>query len=394
MPWNETCAMGERMKFIVECERQEYSMAAVCRSFGISRKTGYKWVRRYETEGPSGLEERSRAPHNHPNAVSEQIEQLIVGARAAHPTWGPKKLKAWLERREPAQPWPAASTFGRILRRHGLSARRRRTRSVAPYTEPFIDTQQANDTWCADFKGWFRTGEGMKCHPLTISDAYSRYLIRCQALAKTTHELVKPLFEAAFIECGLPRAIRTDNGAPFATRALHGLSRLSVWWVKLGIVPERIEPGKPQQNGRHERMHRTLKQEATRPAQRTLRAQQRRFDQFRGEYNDERPHEALGGATPREHFRPSQRAYPLREPQVQYPEGTTVRRVRSNGEIKWRGRKLYLSEALVGELVGLEQVDDRYWSVLFGPVQLAWLDDHNRNLIQPGNEKTPSRKEP
>ena len=383
MPWESTCPMEERMKFVVECMCGELGMAEVCRSFGISRKTGYKWLHRYGREGPQGLLERSRAPLHHPNAVSEQIEQMVVEARAAHPTWGPVKLLDTLERQHPAQGWPARSTIARILKRHGLSKQRKPRRRVAPYTKPFHGIEQANDTWCADYKGWFRMGNGRKCCPLTISDAHSRYLIRCQAMHEMTYERSRALFEAAFIDYGLPETIRTDNGTPFASTACAGLSRLSVWWVKLGIVPERIEPGHPEQNGRHERMHRTLKEEATIPPGHDLPAQQRRFDSFRQQYNNDRPHQALDNRRPAEVFVPARRHYPLVEPEVNYAHGVTIRRVRHNGEIKWKGRKLYLSEVLAGEPVGLEQIDDRYWSVSFGPQQLLWLDDHTCKLIEP-----------
>lgn len=383
MPWERTCPMEERMKFVVEYIRGELGMAEVCRSLGISRKTGYKWLDRYGHEGPQGLQERSRAPLHHPNAVTERIEQMVVKARAAHPTWGPVKLLDTLERQHPALGWPARSTIARILKRHGLSKARKPKRRVAPYTKPFHGIEQANDTWCADYKGWFRMGNGRKCYPLTISDAHSRYLIRCQALHEMTYERSRPLFEAAFIDYGLPATIRTDNGVPFASTACAGLSRLSVWWVKLGIVAERIEPGHPEQNGRHERMHRTLKEEATIPPGHDLQAQQRRFDSFRQEYNNDRPHQALDNRRPAEVFVPARRHYPLVEPEVHYAHGVTIRRVRRNGEIKWKGRKLYLSEVLAGEPVGLEQIDGRYWSVSFGSQQLLWLDDHTCKLIEP-----------
>lgn len=383
MPWESTCPMEERMKFIVECLRGELNMAQICRSFGISRKTGYKWLHRYETYGPEGLKERSRAPVRHPNAVDEEIENMILEERAAHSSWGPIKLLDKMERRDPARQWPAASTVALILKRHGLSRERKRKGRVPPYSEPFGDIEKPNDTWCADYKGWFRMGNNRKCYPLTISDAHSRYLIRCQGLHETSYERTKPLFEAAFIDYGLPEAIRTDNGTPFASKACAGLSRLAVWWLKLGIVPERIEPGHPEQNGRHERMHRTLKQEATIPPERDLAAQQRRFDIFRQEYNHERPHQALNNLRPAEVFVPSQRQYPLVEPEVKYADGVTIRRVRSNGEIKWKGRNIYLSQVLTGELVGLEQIDDRYWSISFGPQQLLWLDEHTCKCIEP-----------
>ncbi len=383
MPWESTCPMEQRIKFVFEYQKGELTMAAICRAFGITRKTGYKWLRRYETAGLEGLREHSRAPLHHPNAVDEQLEDMIVELRGAHPTWGPVKLVDVLERKCPEMMWPAPSTVALILKRNGLSKDRKRKRRVPPYTQPFAGIEKPNDTWCADFKGWFRMSNNRKCYPLTISDAHSRYLICCQGLHEMTHKRTKPLFQAAFIENGMPDTIRTDNGTPFASKACAGLSRLSVWMLKLGIMPERIQLGHPEQNGRHERIHRTLKAEATRPPERNLRAQQRRFDTWRREYNHDRPHQALGNLRPAEVFEPARREYPLIEPQMQYPKGMTIRRVRTNGEIKWRGRKLYLSEVLAGEPVGLEQIDDRHWSVSFGPQQLLWLDDYTCKFIEP-----------
>jgi transposase InsO family protein len=329
------------------------------------------------------LEDRSRAPHHHPQAVAEAVAAQILAARRAHPTWGPRKLHVWLRRREAPTSWPCPSTIGELLRREGLTVpRRRRWRSV-PYRQPFAACDQPNAVWCADFKGWFRTGEGKPCYPFTLSDATSRFLLRCQALARTDHDAVQPLLEAAFREYGLPQAIRTDNGPPFASTTLGGLTRLSIWYVRLGITPERIAPGHPEQNGRHERFHRTLKQDATLPPQATRRAQQRAFDRFRQEYNFERPHEALAMAVPASCYHPSSRPYPRRLPELNYPEGTQVRRVRHNGEIHWRSRFLYVSQTLAGELVGVIPVDDRYFRLRFGPLELALLDSHRHRLIVP-----------
>lgn len=253
MPWKATCVMDERMQFVVACVAGEESMAELCRRFGISRKTGYKLLDRYEREGPVGLENRSRAPHHQPNAIGEAMQALLLNARGVHPTWGPRKLLAYLQRKHSRSDWPAPSTVGDLLRRHGLVVPRRRRRSRAATPTDLQTPSAANQLWCADFKGWFRTGYGRRCTPLTITDAHSRYLLRCQALGLRTHEvLVRPLFEATFREYGLPQAIRTDNGPPFASLGLAGLSVLSVWWIRLGIIVERIKPGHPEQNGRHE----------------------------------------------------------------------------------------------------------------------------------------------
>lgn len=382
MPWKETCAMDERVRFMGEWLGRSERMVDLCRYYGISRKTGYKWVRRYEELGVVGLEEMSRAPLQHPNAVSEEMVGRVVQARKVYPRWGPKKLRAWLEKESPEEEWPSVSTFGNILRRRGLVSQRRRRRRVQPYGEPFSRDMKPNDVWCADFKGWFMTGDGSRCNPLTVTDGLSRYIIRCEGLESTDIASVRPVFAGAFREYGLPAVIRTEDGHPFASVGYGGLSRLSVWWVKLGILPERIAPGRPEQNGRHERMHRTLKEETAAPPAATLGLQQKAFDEFRRMYNEGRPHEALGQKTPGEIYRPSEREYREKPPEVEYPDRFVVRRVRRNGEIKWKGEKIFLSEVLVGEPVGFKQVDDRYWRVYFGPLAIAWLDDHQANLLK------------
>ena len=278
MPWKETCVMDERMRFMGMWLSDEWSLASLCRYFEISRKSAYKWISRYLKNGPVGLEDHSRAPHHHPQTVSEPVEEAILLARRSHPTWGPRKLQAWLCRRNSSVIWPAASTIGAILKRHGLVVPRKLRRTTQRYSEPFVGCRQPNAVWSADLKGWFLTGDGRRCDPLTISDNYSRYLFKCQAVRRTDFESIQPVFETTFREYGLPIAIRTDNGPPFATLTVGGLSRLSIWWLKLGVIPERIEPGKPAQNGRHERMHKTLKRDAATPPKRSWRAQQKAFD--------------------------------------------------------------------------------------------------------------------
>jgi putative transposase len=389
MPWKETCPMKERLKFVGYYLDGELSMAALCREFGISRKTGYKLIRRFVEDPKDGLKNRSRAPDRHPNAVSDEIVGLIVAARRRHPTWGPKKLRAWLARTDPSRTWPAASTIGDILCRCGLSVPRRRSRKTAVYQEPFVGCDYPNAVWSADFKGWFMTGDGTRCDPLTISDNYSRYLLRCQAMPSPDYAHVQPVFAAAFREYGLPVAIRTDNGAPFATTTVGGLSRLSIWWLKLGIIPERIVPGHPEQNGRHERMHRTLKRETATPPQRSWRAQQRAFDRFRREYNQERPHEAIGQTIPASLYQASPRTYPLIVPAMAYPDDMLIRTVKSQGDISWKSRHVYLSETLAGELVGLKQVTDRFYDIYFGSIRLARLDAYEKRLKHlPRSKKT------
>ena len=373
--------MKERSRFVVEQESGRYAMAELCRIFGISRETGYKWVERYEAGGPAGLADRSRAPRCHPNAVPEEVEAVILETRAAYPTWGPKKLRAWLQEHRPGRRWPAGSTIGEILERHGLTVPRKKRRRTPPYTEPFAACAGPNAVWCMDFKGWFRTGDGVRCDPLTISDAFSRYVLRCQALSDTCCETVRPLCEAAFREFGLPWAIRTDNGSPFASRGIAGLSRLSVWWLRLGIVPERIEAGHPEQNGRHERMHRTLKAETASPPAPTVRGQQRAFDRWRVCFNEERPHEALGERTPTSVYTASPRPYPERLASVQYPEDLVVRIVQKAGEFYWHSRRVFLGEAFGGEPIGLEPLDGRYWLVYYATVALGVFDAHRHRML-------------
>lgn len=386
MPWTETCAMDERTRFVVEYDLDDLSMAALCVKYGISRKTGYKWLARANEMGLKRLQEFSRAPQHHPNQVAAVVEQAVVALREAHPTWGPKKLRRRLQDSDSDTSWPARSTIAELLRRKGLVVPRKRRYRATPSQQPLAHCNGPNAVWCIDFKGWFLTGDGHRCDPLTISDAFSRYLIRCQAVEDTSGPGIRPLLEVAFREYGLPRAIRSDNGSPFASRAIGGLSRLSVWWIKLGIVPERIEPGKPQQNGRHERMHLTLKRETACPPASTGRGQQRRFDAFRKEFNEVRPHEALGLATPVSLYEPSPRVYPAQEPQVSYPADWVTRMVRVRGEVKFKG-PFFLGTALIGEPVGLEPIDGRYWRVHFGPVALGIFDEHRHRILTPREVK-------
>lgn len=383
MAWKETCVEKERMKFVAEVDSGEMSVSALCRAYGISRKTGYKWLRRFDMDGLEGLKDRSRMPGVHPNMVSEEIEERICKARRKHPHWGPKKLLSWLERRGQGQSLPATSTAGAILKRHGLVVARPARQRATPYTRPFEQCTDANQVWCVDLKGCFCTGDGRRCDPLTLTDASTRFLLRCQVLRRANGEYVRAVVETAFREYGLPLAIRSDNGSPFSSVAVGGLSPLSVWWLRLGIVPERIPPGRPQYNGRHERMHRTLKQETANPPCASLRAQQKAFDRFREEYNNERPHEALGQKTPAMLYTASGRPYPVRLPEFEYPQADQVRKVKFNGGFKWQSVDIYLSQCLAGELVGLEQVDERYWKVWVGPLELATLDGHKRVLVKP-----------
>ena len=373
MPWARTDWMSERLKFVAAYLEYEASFSDLCRDFGVSRKTGYKWVRRYEADGAAALEERSRAPHAHPNAVPAAIVEAVLSIRRRHPRWGPRKLRVILSRQQPRLELPAASTIGDILKRHGLVRRRRRIRRSSPYGDRLRQYDAPNAVWCADFKGCFSVG-GERCHPLTISDGYSRFLLRCRALRRPLYAYSKRVFESAFCEYGLPRAIRTDNGPPFSTLAPGGLSRLAVWWIRLGIRPERILPGRPDQNGRHERMHSTLKAETAKPPRSSFPAQQRAFDRFQVEYNDERPHEALGQQVPSSLYRPSLRPYPRRLPEPDYPAHFETRLVYPNGVISFGTAQWYTSACLPGELVGLEPCEDGRWRVHFGWVPIGFLD--------------------
>lgn len=383
MGWMETCAVDERMRFVMAVAGQEECFAATCRRFGVSRKTGYKWLARYEQDGVAGLVDRSRAPRAHPQALASEIVERCLAVRRAHPTWGPVKVRAFLQRREPGTVWPAASSIGAVFDREGLTVRRKLRRRCPPSTAPFAHCGAANDVWCIDFKGWFLTGDGSHCEPLTLSDAHSRYLLRCQALARPDTAHVWPVLDAALREFGLPRALRSDNGPPFASRGAGGLSGLSVRLVKAGVLPERIAPGQPQQNGRQERLHLTLLQDTADPPARSLRQQLERFHSFQETYNDERPHQALGNDTPAQHYAVSPRRWDgvMREPD--YEPDHAVRRVRRNGEIRWRGNTIYISTALIGEPVGLLEGEDGAWTVVYGPIELGLIAHRGDRLRKP-----------
>ena len=362
--------MDEKVRFVIEYERDEQTMSDLCAGFGISRETGYVWLRRYRQYGLAGLLDLNRAAHRHPNQTSEAVEKAVLELRQTHMRWGPRKLKRILERDKPGLRSPATSTIGAILKRAGLVAPRRKRRRTEPYTEPLQHAVEANRVWCADFKGWWKAGDGARIDPLTITDAWSRYLLRCQAVEKTDTERVRAIFEAAFREYGLPEAIRTDNGAPFASMAIGGLSRLAVWWIKLGIVPERIEAGHPEQNGRHERMHRTLKQDCAMVEDRW--AQQRELDRFRHEFNQVRPHEALAMETPASVYEASPR---------EYPASMRVLKIKSHGHFRWNKREVFLSEVLWGERIGLEEIDDGIFTVYFAHLPLAQFDATTGKLV-------------
>jgi transposase InsO family protein len=382
--------MEERLKFIQELESESETMAELCREFGISRKTGYKWQERYQKGGAEALAEQSRARHTQANAVSGAVRQAVIRARTEHRNWGPRTLHHWLKRKQAEVSWPSPSTIAEILRQAGLTQSRGKRLWVAPTPNGLETPGEANHIWCADFKGYFHCKDGTRCDPLTIMDAYSRYLLRCQLVWAVEGNYTRAWFENAFREYGLPERIRTDNGPPFATVALGGLSELAVYWIKLGILPERIKPGKPQQNGRHERMHRTLKACTAQPPAGTQRPQQERFDQFRREYNEERPHQALDMQTPASQYTVSPRCYPKRVRLAEYGSDRKVRTVGSCGRIRWSGERVFITKALQNEPIGLEGTEDGIWRLWYGHYPIGWLDE--RTMQASDLDRHPKRK--
>ena len=376
MPWKVSDPVSERLDFVRRWEGGE-RITDLCREFGISRKTAYKLKARYEEYGPRGLFDRSRAPKHIHHRTSEEVERLLLEVRRRHPTWGPKKIHGWLMLKQPGLSIPVPSTIGAVLKRHGITVTRRRKRMEIPYPAPLRTALAPNDIWCADFKGEFRVGTGQLCYPLTVTDRFSRYILRCEALEGTHTEPAKDVFDSAFREFGLPKIMRTDNGVPFAARSLWGLSKLAAHWLKLGIWPERIEPAHPEQNGQHERMHLVLKQETTRPAGANVLQQQELFDDFVDVYNNERPHEALGQRPPRQVYTPSPRQMPDLVPEPEYPLHDFVSRVCQAGDVKFCHRqpeRFFLTGVLAGELVGMREVEDGRWLVTFAGLDLGHFD--------------------
>ncbi len=352
-------------------------MAELCERYGISRKTGYKWIERFEEEGRHGLDDRSRAPKTCPHRIEPVVAYAICDARRRHPTWGPRKILQWMEPRYPAMVLPAVSTAGDLLARRGLVKKRRRRR---PHLHPGVVppvTTAPNDIWGADFKGHFKTRDGIYCYPLTMTDLHSRYLLTCHGLLSTKVVNVFPVFDRAFREYGLPRAIRTDNGVPFATTGIHGLSQLNVWWIRLGIQHQRILPASPQQNGKHERMHKTMKAEATHPPRANVQSQQREFNRFQNEFNNERPHDSLDGQTPASCYEASNRSYDGTIPPYEYPAHYIIKRVTNAGTIRFKHRLLFIANALKQNLIGLEETGDGVWSIYLCNVLLARLDERD-----------------
>jgi transposase InsO family protein len=367
--------MDQKVQMIGDWTTGEYSITELGQIYGVSRKTIYKWIERYGKMGACGLDELVRAPTRHPNAIPPDIVEELIAIKMKRQGWGPKKIVAWLSQQDNQYQLPAVSTVGEILRRAGLVRHRKMRHRTPPYTEPFLKCRHPNEVWSCDYKGHFATRDCKPCYPLTITDNNSRYLLQCRALSRPTYEETRPWFEWTFREYGLPLAMRSDNGVPFASVGLGGLTRLSVWFIKLGIRPERIDPGHPEQNGRHERMHRSLKEATATPPKQTLQAQQSAFDEFVQEYNFQRPHEALGQMTPASIYRPSTRIFPAKLLPVEYDGNVKVRHVHTNGEIKWKGDHIFVSEILIGESVALHQIDENLWEMSFSFHKLGVLNE-------------------
>lgn len=383
--------MELRKEFVIRWMKKEMPVRELCRAYQISPKTAYKWRDRFLEQGCSGLEDQSRAPHHSPQAISGKVTTAIVEMRDRYPRWGARTIREKLRQEQPQTVWPAASSIHELLQREGRVAGVRRRLRTPPYSEPLAHAEAPNQVWSADFKGWFRTGDGERMDPLTVSDACSRYLLCCRACEKSDGPHVQGMMKAVFLEYGLPDAMRTDNGPPFASRAPGGLSRLSMWWLRLGIRHERITPGCPQENGRHERMHRTLKQETACPPRANRRRQQEAFVEFERMYNQERPHQALEGRTPASVYTRSGRPYPARLPELNYPAGAHMRRISQQGSLKWRCERTYVSEVLGHEWVALLETDDEFFEVYYGPLLIGWFDGRSHLF---GPEQPRSRRRP
>jgi len=381
MPWKTVLPMDEKIRFISDYLNGVFTFTDVCARYAISRKTGYKWVDRYIETGAAGLEDRSRTPRHSPHKTSEAMEEAVLAVRQKHPGWGAGKILTMLERQRQPGKLPGRTTVTHILTRHGCVQSPRKRMHRAHPGKPDTVATAPNQLWSADFKGQFKTLDGVYCYPLTITDSYSRYILSIQAFLSPTLKETRQEFRRLFQTDGLPERIRTDNGTPFASIALGRLSTLSIWWIRLGILPDLIEPGHPQQNGRHERMHRTLKAETTRPPEADLTAQQQRFEAFRQEFNEVRPHEALQQATPASVYRPSAKKMPATLKSLDYPPHYEVRIVSTNSGIRWKCHWVSVSHLLAGEPIGLEEVDDGLWEVWYGPVWLGRLDERLWKIV-------------
>jgi transposase InsO family protein len=383
MPWQKTPTKIQKMRFISDWLGQEFSMSHLCTRYKISRQSGYLLVKRYAEEGEAAFIERSHSRHTHPNQTPTKLIELILETKQRHLDWGPVTIQAWLKKNKPNLSWPAVSTVGDILNRHGLVKKRYPRKHTPAHSEPLRDCNAPNKVWSADYKGQFKMKNQRYCYPLTITDNFSRFLFCCDGFERIHSKSAIKSFERVFHEYGLPDAIRTDNGYPFAGTAIGGLSALSIWLLKLDIMPERIEPGCPQQNPRHERMHRTLKAGINLNLKHSLGRQQKWFNHFLKEFNEERPHQALALKTPASIYKKSNRSYPSKTPEIIYPNEHLIRKVKTNGEIKYFGKRYFVSELLHGEPIGLEMIDDDRAIVYFGRLQLGIIDAKLNKIIRP-----------
>ncbi len=386
MPFMETCRMEERIRMLSDYDTGNWSVSELCRRYGVSRDTVYEWRKRRGSGDEVWFADRSHAPLHCPHQTDSALRDAIVSLRRRFPHLGPRKLLVKLERQAPETCWPAPSTIGDILKQAGLIAPVKRRRRAIDQRRPFATVAAANDEWSTDFKGWFRTADHRRIDPLTMTDNHSRFLIDVR-ITRPTIEGAQPIFAAAFRTYGLPLSIRCDNGAPFGSSGAGGLTRLSAWWLKLGVQPHFIRPASPQENGRIERMHRTLKAQTSRPPAATAAEQQARFDAFRQHYNVERPHEALGQRPPAECYAPSPRTMPDRVEDPWYDADHRVRRVRGSGEIMWRGDRIFVSEVLVGEIIGIAELETGDHVVRFCDLDIGLIDRHGRfNRFAPPRE--------
>ncbi len=377
MPWKETKVEDKRKMFIKFYLDDEASITSLCREFEVSRKTAYKWIERFKELGDEGLKDQRRARINQ-TQTDEELVQSILSVKNKRLTWGPKKIRGFLCNQTPEKEWPSATTIGTILLKNGFQKTRELRKRLPVRSKPFSACQESNDLWSMDFKGWFRTKEGVKCDPLTLTDAHSRFLLHCSKLPLGTTEYVWDILEKCFYQYGLPTYLRHDNGPPFAACGAGRLSRLSINIIKAGVIPEWIDPGKPYQNGRHERMHRTLKAEAIIPMALTLKEQQLKFSEFQNYFNFERPHESLGQKTPGSIYTYSPREWDGQLKSPEYDTSWQIIRVRGSGQIGWRGDEIFISKALENEHIGLRENQEGEWEAYYGPVYLGVIDQEGK----------------
>lgn len=380
MPWRETCVMNEKVKFVEDWLSGRWNKTQLSIKYGISRPTVDKWLRRFKVNGYSGLTERSCRPNTSPNVTPAWKQEKIIEVKSQFRYWGPKKIKDYLQNKEPQHRWPADSTIGEILKRAGWVKARKRVNRVSVYPEHLTQSEGACHVWNIDFKGDVKLGDGHRCYPLTLSDDFSRYLLCCQGLESTARLPVKALLEAAFREYGQPEIIKSDNGVPFAARTIGGLSQLSIWLIQHGIIPERIDKGKPTQNGRHERLHKTLKEAVMKPPKQSMKAQQQEFDKFRYEYNELRSHESLERQTPSQVFAGSKVAYCDKPPAIGYDVDKSVRKVLPSGEIKWKNNAVYVGQVLAGEYIGLKEVENDRLEIYYSFLHIGYLNQEKMKV--------------